>query len=27
VPELWEDDIKSEAAYPGNLAVETSVTA
>ncbi|ESW12513.1 hypothetical protein PHAVU_008G119500 [Phaseolus vulgaris] len=27
VPELWEDDIKSEVAYPGNLAVETSVTA
>jgi len=27
VPELWEADIKSEAAYPGKLAVETSVTA
>ncbi|KAK7395274.1 hypothetical protein VNO78_15825 [Psophocarpus tetragonolobus] len=27
VPELWEDDIKSEVAYPGKLAVETSVTA
>ncbi|KAK2360774.1 hypothetical protein P8452_64680 [Trifolium repens] len=27
VPELWEFDIKSEVAYPGNLAVETSVTA
>ncbi|KAL2667600.1 hypothetical protein AAZV13_01G077600 [Glycine max] len=27
VPELWEADIKSEVAYPGKLAVETSVTA
>ncbi|XP_004514386.1 suppressor of disruption of TFIIS [Cicer arietinum] len=27
VPELWECDIKSEVAYPNNLAVETSVTA
>ncbi|TKY66012.1 hypothetical protein E2542_SST08874 [Spatholobus suberectus] len=27
VPELWEDGIKSEVAYPGKLAVETSVSA
>ncbi|KAK7350281.1 hypothetical protein VNO77_08699 [Canavalia gladiata] len=27
VSELWEADIKSEVAYPGKLAVETSVTA
>jgi putative hydrolase of the HAD superfamily len=27
VPDLWESDIKSEAVYTGNLAVETTVTA
>ncbi|KAF7845478.1 putative hydrolase of the HAD superfamily [Senna tora] len=27
VPELWEAEIKSDVAYPGKLAVETSVTA
>ncbi|KAK7256819.1 hypothetical protein RIF29_30335 [Crotalaria pallida] len=27
LPELWEVDIKSEATYPGKLAVETQVTA
>ncbi|KAI4356487.1 hypothetical protein L6164_000509 [Bauhinia variegata] len=27
VPELWEVDMKSEVAYPGKVAVETSVTA
>ncbi|CAK8541673.1 unnamed protein product [Lathyrus sativus] len=27
VPELWESELKSEVAYPSNLAVETSVTA
>ncbi|XP_062167741.1 uncharacterized protein LOC133873949 [Alnus glutinosa] len=27
IPELWEGDMKSEVAYSGNVAVETSVTA
>ncbi|XP_061367158.1 uncharacterized protein LOC133310276 [Gastrolobium bilobum] len=27
LPELWDADIKSEVAYPGKIAVETSVTA
>lgn len=27
IPELWESDMKSEVGYPGQVAVETSVTA